>query len=136
MSQIVTLNDIDELIQKEFIPFRKRLTDQFLAKHPHISGIVNSILSNKDNKFGMQVTENGRVVGEYTFHFEALQINNTECGKLDSTIHHPFIGVIKPYTIIERKILEKIIADEPSFQNEPFSAFTKYLPDITIKFLH
>jgi hypothetical protein len=136
MSQTATLSKVDELIKDKFVPFRERIVDRFSEKHPHMSSMISAILANKENKFGMQVTENNQVVGEYTFHFGGMQINNTEYGKLDSAIQHPLMGVIKPYSSIERSALEKIIADEENIKNEPFSAITKYLPEMTIKFLH
>jgi hypothetical protein len=136
MSQTAILSDVDELIKNELVPFRERLVNAFVTKHPHMNSMVSSLLSNKENKFGMQVTENGKVVGEYTFHFGGIRISDTEYGKLDSAIHHPVLGVIKPYGSIERSVIERIIADEENLKNEPFSAIQKYMPDVTIKFLH
>lgn len=136
MSQTATMSNVDALIKDKLLPFRERVVDAFAAKHPHLNTIIGAFLNNKDNKFGMQVTENGQVVGQYTFHFGGIQIDTTDYGKLDSAIHHPFMGVIKPYTVIERSALEKMLADEESMKNEPFTAATKYLPDVTIKFLH
>jgi hypothetical protein len=138
MNQTAALSKVDELIKDQFVPFRERLTEQFAVQHPNMSAVISALLSNKENKFGMQVTENGQVVGEYTFHFKGIHINDTEYGKLDSGIHHPFLGVVKPYSIIERSALEKIMADEPNLQNlqkNLFSGFAKYLPNITFKFL-
>ena len=59
-----------------------------------------------------------------------------ESGKLDSEIHHPFLGIIKPYVSMERHVLEKIIADENNLINDYVPTINKYLPETTIKFLH
>ncbi|MFZ5650166.1 MAG: hypothetical protein ACOY4I_04865 [Bacillota bacterium] len=66
------------------------------------------------------MTENGKAVGEYAFYLDGLYISKVEKGALASEIHHPF-GSIKPYGIIEKSLLEKIIEDEQNVINEPFS---------------
>jgi len=128
------MNEVDALINEKLVPFRKRVVDDLLKKHPHILGMIDKFLAGKNNKVGMRVTENGSTVGEYTFHLNGLQISDVECGVLSSELHLP-IGIIKPYPIIEKSVLEKILNDEQTLINEPFTAIRKYIPDITIKFL-
>jgi len=82
----------------------------------------------------LQITENGKVIGEYTFILDGLYIKDVQSGVLSSEIHHPF-GTVKPYGIIEKRALERMLQDEQGFINEPFSTFRKYMPDITIKFM-
>jgi hypothetical protein len=53
---------------------------------------------------------------------------------LSSEIHTPF-GVIKPYFIVEKSTVEKMIQDEPSFIAHPLATKLKYYPEVTIKFL-
>jgi len=104
------------------------------AKHPYFYSIVNSALAGRKNKVGLQVTQAGKVIGEYTFHLEGLHIENVDIGQLDSGIHHPFLGLVKPYGVIEINAIERILDDE-EFTSELITAFVRYLPDITLKFL-
>ncbi|MDR3599949.1 MAG: hypothetical protein P4L49_05610 [Desulfosporosinus sp.] len=127
------MNEIDALIKEKLVPMVNRVDDALVRKHPHFLGMVDKYLAGNNNKIGMQVTENGSTVGEYTFHLNGLQVSETECGVLSSELHHP-IGIIKPYRIIEKSVLEKMLNDEQDFINEPFTAIRKYMPDITIKF--
>lgn len=135
MNQGTNRSEIDALVKEKLMPMRERVLDGFEKKHPHIFSIINPILGNKKNKFGLQVTENGQVSGEYVLHLGGLRVEDIECGKLDSEINHPFMGVVKPYASIERKTIEKIISDEENLQNDLFPTVAKYLPEITIKFL-
>ena len=135
MGQTATLSEVDALVRDRLLPLRERIVDAFAAKHPHWNTMIGAFLNNKENKAGMQVVENGQIVGQYTFHLTGMRIRDTEYGKLDSAINHPLMGLIKPYLIVERRALEKMIGDEANLTNEPFSTAAKYLPDITFKFL-
>ncbi len=135
MSQAVTLTEVDALVKEKLMPMRNRVLDALQKKHSHLFAVINPIVAGRKNKFGLQVTENGRVVGEYVLHLGGLRVDDVEIGKLDSEVHHPFMGVIKPYASIERQTLEKVVSDESNFENELFATITRYLPDITIKFL-
>lgn len=135
MSQL-TMTDVDTFVKDEFVPFRERLTEALSQKHPQLFSFVSALFTNQGNKFGLQVTENGQVVGEYALHFNGTRITDVESGKLDSEVHHPFLGVIKPYTSIERRVLEKMIADENNLVNDYVPNAIKYLPEVTVKFLH
>ncbi|SPF52386.1 conserved hypothetical protein [Candidatus Desulfosporosinus infrequens] len=127
------MNEVDALIKDKLVPMRKRVIEGLVQKHPHILGMIDMYLTGKNNKIGMRVTENGSTVGEYTFHLSGLQISDVECGVLSSELHHP-LGIIKPYAIIEKNILEEVLNDEQILINELFTATRKYLPNITIKF--
>ncbi|HWR43068.1 hypothetical protein [Sporomusa sp.] len=128
------MTDTDNLIKEKVLPFREKILGVVKEKHPHMYAVANGILSGRKNKAGLQVTQDGKVVGEYTFHLDGIHIESVECGKLDSEIHHPFLGVVKPYGVLEKSAIEKMLEDE-GFSNEMFSALVKYLPDVTIKFL-
>jgi hypothetical protein len=132
-----TMNhDLDKFIEQQFLPFHRQNVDSLIKKHPHLINIVNTILANKDNRAAIQVTHSGKVIGEYTLYLDGLFIVKVDCGRLDSQINHPFLGVVKPYVVVEQVVLEKIVADENNYLNEPFSAVGPYLPDLTIKFLN
>ncbi|OPX90102.1 MAG: hypothetical protein A4E53_01317 [Pelotomaculum sp. PtaB.Bin104] len=128
------MNELDSLIKEKLVPIRKKAVDTLTERNPNIFSVVNHYLSKNNNRVGLRVTENGKTVGEYTFHLDGLQITNVESGVLSSEIHHPF-GVIKPYGIIEKSVLEKMLEDEQDLIDQPFSAIRKYMPDITIKFM-
>ena len=127
------MNEVDALIKEKLVPMINRVDDALVQKHPHILGMIDKYLTGKNNKAGMQVTENGRVVGEYTFHLNGLKVTNVEFGVLSPELHHP-MGIIKPYRIIEQSVLEKMLEDEQEFVNEPLATIRKYMPDVTIKF--
>jgi hypothetical protein len=84
--------DLDKLIMEELVQFRKKVIEAVQERHPGIFAVVNKVLADKENKLGMQVTENGKVVGEYTFILKGIHISNVESGQLVSEIHHPFWG--------------------------------------------
>lgn len=128
------MNGLDRMIEEKLIPLRKKTIDSFAKRHPHIFMVLNGYLSKKNNFAGLQVTENGKVIGEYTFYLDGLYISKIEKGTLSSEIHHPF-GTVKPYGIVEKSVLEQMLADEERLINEPFSTMAKYLPGITIKFM-
>lgn len=133
----VSSTDVDSFVKDELVPFRNRLSEAFSQKNPQLLSSLNALFANQEgNKFGLQVTENGRVTGEYSLHASGWQITDVESGKLDSEVHHPLLGTIKPYVSIERDALEKMIGEENNLLNNYGSTATKYLPEVTIKFLH
>jgi len=128
------MSDVDNFILEKFIPFREAVIDAVKTKHPYVVGVLESILSGKQNSVGFQVTENNQVVGEYTFSLNGIRIENTEVGKLDAKVYHPFLGIIKPCIVTERSAIERAIKD-PEFISEPLSAVSKLLPDLKLTFL-
>lgn len=129
------MNDLDKLIIEQFVPFRERVLTAVREKHPYLLSMINAFLANKENCVGLQVTENGQVTEQYTFYLTGIHVVKTESGKLESEVHHPFMGVIRPYVLIERGIIERMISDEASFSADVFATLPKYLPELTIKFL-
>ncbi|MDF2570987.1 MAG: hypothetical protein K0R55_2591 [Sporomusa sp.] len=128
------MTDTDRLIKEKVLPFREKMIGIIKEKHPYMYSVANNVLSGRKNKAGLQVTQEGQVIGEYTFHLDGIHIESVECGKLDSGIHHPFLGLVKPYGVLERSTIEQMLEDE-GFGSELFSTFAKYLPGVTIKFL-
>lgn len=126
--------DLDTLIKEELVPFREKVLDGVQARHPHIFTAVNTITSGKENRMGLQVLEDGKIVGEYTFNLKGIRIASVDCGTLASEIHHPMLGVIRPYGVVERSQLEQMIKDE-GFFHDLSATVPKYLPGITIKFM-
>lgn len=135
MSQTATNSEVDVLVKEKLIPLKQQLLAAMEEKHPHLFAAINALLANQQNKIGVEVTENGRVVGRYAVHMEGLRVTDVETGKLDSEVHHPFLGVIKPCVSVERRTIEQVIADEQHLRHEPFPFAAKYLPGLTIKFL-
>ncbi|MEG6522412.1 hypothetical protein [Desulfotomaculum sp. 1211_IL3151] len=127
------MTELDLLMKEKLVPMRRRVVNSLTQKHPHIFGMLNHYFSGKNNRVGMQVTENGAVIGEYTFILDGLDIGEVQSGVLSSEIHYP-MGVVKPYGIVERSVLEKMLADEQRFIDEPFTTIREYMPDMTLKF--
>ncbi|MDR7866812.1 MAG: hypothetical protein RIN56_08320 [Sporomusaceae bacterium] len=129
------MTDVDRLVVEGLVPFRNRLTAVFRDKHPYLFGMASAALTGKESKFGVQVTEGGRVAGEYTLHVSGVEITGAEPGKLESGVQLPYAGTIKPYMVIERSGLERILGDEAAIMADPFPAMLKHLPELTVKFL-
>jgi hypothetical protein len=123
----------DKFMQEEFLPFCKRVGDAFEQNHHTLHATFNHFMSGK-NLMGMRLTENGNVLGNYTLVLENAKFSRIDNGVLSSEIHTPF-GVIKPYYILEKSTVEKMIQDELNFIAHPFATKFKYYPEITIKFL-
>ncbi len=131
------ITDIDTFVKNEFVPFRERLVETLSKKHPQLFTFIGALFTNQQgNKFGLQVTENGQVIGEYSLNFNGTKITDVKSGKLDSEIHHPFLGTVKPYVSVERKVLEQMISNEAKIASDPIPTAVQYLPDLTIRFLH
>lgn len=128
------MTEVDLLVAKKFVEFRENVVLAIKAKHPYVFGMMESVFSGKENAVGMQVTENGKAIGEYTFKVKGIHIVDTEIGKLAAEVRHPLLGLIlKPYVVVEKSALEKIINDS-TFMAEPFEAVVRTLPKLTIKF--
>lgn len=126
--------DLDKLIREDLVQFRERVIEAVQKDHPHIFAVIDKLISDKENKIGMQVLENNQVAGEYTFNLKGIHVTSVDSGKMISELHHPMLGIVKPYVIIERSQIEKIINDQEFFRNL-LSAVPKYLPEMTIKFM-
>ncbi len=128
------MSDTDRLITEQVVPFREQILDILKEKHPYFYSVANSVFAGRKIMAGLQVTQDGQVVGEYTFHLDGLHIESVDTGKLDSGVHHPFIGLVKPYGVMEKSVIERFVSDE-GVTTDLMNALVKYLPDITIKFL-
>lgn len=129
----MAMSDTDKFMQEEYLPFCQRTTDAFAQNHHTLYATIKTFLPG-EQRLGMRVTENDRVLGDYTVVMEDAKITRIDSGVLASEIHTPF-GVIKPYVIVEKSTVEKIILDEPNFIAHPFATKFKYYPEMTIKFL-
>jgi len=125
---------VDTLIQDDLVNFRRNLILGFKAQHPNIFVILENMFSGHKNMVGMQVTEDGNVVGKYTLMMDGINVVEAKSGVLDSALHHPLLGVVKPYVTVERSVIETMVKDD-GFKREMFISIAKYLPDVTIKFL-
>lgn len=127
------MNHTDKFMQEEFLSFCKRVGDAFELSHSTLHMTFKRIMSGR-NLVGIRVTENGKVLGDYTLVLDNAKFSNIENGVLSSEIHTPF-GVIRPYYILEKSTIDRMIQDESSFVTHPFATKFKYYPEITIKFL-
>jgi hypothetical protein len=126
---------LDTLIQEDLVIFRRKVIGCFKEQHPHIFSLLENLFSGRKNMVGIQVTEEGSIAGKYTLVMDGINVVEVKSGTLDSALHHPLLGVIKPYVTIERSAIETMIKDE-KFKTEVFSSIAKYLPDFTIRFMH
>lgn len=127
------MTDTDKFMQEEFLAFCKRVMNAFEQNHPTLQAAFSRFISGT-NYMGIRLTEHGNVLGDYTLVLENAKFSRIDSGVLSSEIHTPF-GVIKPYYILEKSTVEKMIQDEPDFIAHPFATKFKYYPEITIKFL-
>ncbi len=127
------MSTTDQFMQAEFLPFYQRTMAAFEKNHAALFAAFRRLVPSK-LRFAIRVTEKDALQGDYTFELDDGKISHIESGVLDSSVHTPF-GVTKPYYIIEKSTLEKMILDEQSFIEHPFTTKFKYLPEITIKFL-
>lgn len=129
------MNDVDILVTQKLVDFREKALEVIRGKHPYLINIIEAAFGNKENRVGLQVTEQGELLGEYTFYTKGIHVVRAEAGKLDSLFKHPLLDLtVKPYAVLEKKTIEEIVNDDRMMQ-EPFQALMKYLPDITIKFM-
>lgn len=128
------MTDVDKLIVEQLVPFREKILDIVKEKHPYVYSFANTIFEGRKSMVGLQVTEDSRVVGEYTFHLTGIRIESVDTGKLDSGVNHPFLGMVKPYGVLEKRVIEKVVTDT-AIADDLRSALLSYLPDITIRFL-
>jgi hypothetical protein len=127
------MSDTDQFMQTEFLSFYQRTMAGFEKNHAVLFATYMHLVPKK-LRFGMRVTDNDTRLGDYTFELADGKISHVETGVLDSTVHTPF-GTAKPYYIIEKSALERMVQDEQAFIDHPFATKFKYLPEITIKFL-
>lgn len=125
---------VDTLIQEDLVNFRRQLIECFKVQHPHLFSIIEHTFSGRKNMLGIQITEDGNIVGKYTLMMDGIHIVEAKSGVLDSAIRHPLLGIVKPYVTVERSVMENMVKDE-RFKTEMFSSVARYLPDLTIKFL-
>ncbi|WP_378952047.1 hypothetical protein [Pelosinus sp. sgz500959] len=125
---------VDTLIQEDLVNFRRNLIECFKTQHPHIFSMLEHVFSGRKNMVGIQVAEDGKIIGKYTLMMDGINVVEAKSGILDSSLHHPLLGVVKPYVTIERSVVEKMVKDD-RFKTEIFTSISNYLPDVTIKFL-
>lgn len=125
---------LDTLIQDDLVNFRREVIGCFKEQHPHIFLILEHMFSGRKNRIGIQVTEDGSIAGRYTLVMDGINVVEVKSGTLESALHHPLLGVIKPYVTIERSAIETMVKDE-QFKTEIFTSIVKYLPDFTIRFM-
>lgn len=128
------MTETDKFVQERFMPFYQRVLDAFKHNHQTLFSLVNSFLSGKKNQIGIRLTEDDKTIGEYTLHLTGASISHLDSNILASEVNTPF-GVVRPYIILEKSTVERMIADEQNFIKDPFGTKMKYFRDTTIKFL-
>ena len=124
----------DNLIKEDFAQFSEKVIDGIKSRHPHMFALINTILSGKENQIGLQLVENGKGAGEYTFNLKGVRIASIDSGNLRSEINASVMHSIKPYVVVELRLLETMIKD-PGFCSDVSLTIPKYLPGLTVKFV-
>jgi hypothetical protein len=126
--------NLNTLIQVDLLNFRRDLLLCFKEHHPQLFAISEKMFSGQKNMLGLQVTEGGKVIEKYTLMMDGINVVEAKSGTLDSSLHLPLVGVVKPYVTIERSVIEKMIKDK-RFMTEMFTVSAEYMPDFTIRFM-
>lgn len=129
------MNELDQLVMERFVSMKTRAVEHFARQHPHLMAVLQRLLGDRENRVGIRVTENGQVAGDYTLHLQGTTITGGESGVLSPELHHPFGIVIRPYVIVERRVLEQMLQEEDELISHPLSAVKKYLPEVTVRFM-
>ena len=131
----VYMNEVDSLVLEKLIPFREELLEVIKTKLPYVFGIAEKLFSDKENFWGLQVFDNGKLQGEYTFKTKGINVAHTESGKLEPLVKHPLVDkFLKPYIILEKNDLIAFLNDQ-SVKKQPIEKLIDFLPSLTIKFL-
>ena len=129
------MNEVDMLVTQRLVDFREKALDAIKEKHPYLITIAETMFANKENRAGLQVTDAGKVIGEYTFYLTGIRITKAEAGILDSLVKHPLLDfTIRPYAVVEKSVIEELVSDD-RITEETIETLMKYLPDITIRFM-
>ena len=126
------MSKTDDFMQNEFLSFYRRALAAFAQNHSSLYATFTHLMPDKF-RFGMRLMDHDELLGDYTIVLDEGKNPHIENGSLTSEIHTPF-GIIKPYYIVEKGTLERMIQDEPAFVAHPFATKFKYLSEITIKF--
>jgi len=128
------MNAVDKFMQEEYMPFYRRVYEAFKQNHPGLFAVIAAGAAGKKHKVGIRVSEGGAVLGDYTLNLDGTDISRLDSGVLASEVHTPF-GIVRPYVIVEKSTVERMIADEENFIKDPFATKMKYAREVTIKFL-
>ena len=129
------MSELNILITEKMVNFRKEALAIFKKEHSIAYPAIDKFLKSWPTKVGMQVTQNGAVVGTYTFILDGIQISEVITGSLEPQFNIPFWGNNKLYGIMERKDIEAMLEDHSLLTKDLFKNAMKYLPMVTIKFL-
>lgn len=124
----------DKLIKEDFVQFSEKVIDGIKARHPHMFALINAFLSGKDSQIGIQIVEDGKFAGEYTFSLKGVRITSIDSGNLRSEFNAMVMNSIRPYVVVELRLLETMIKDQ-GFFNDVSLTIPKYLPGLTVKFV-
>lgn len=126
------MSDLNLLVNQKLVPFKERNLILFSEKFPILYTALCKLLDGRTFKIGFQITENNIVVGTYTLTVNGVHIVHIEAGSLEPELSLPWIGIIKPYVIMEKKDFEESLEETDSFSIE---ILKKYLPKIIFRFL-
>jgi hypothetical protein len=73
---------VDTIIQEDSVNFRRKLIECFKTQHLHVFSLLEHTLSGHKNMIGIQVSDNGNVIGKYTLMLGALNVVEGKSGLL------------------------------------------------------
>lgn len=128
------MSELNALITEKVVDFRKEVLEIFKKHHPVFYAALDRFFKARPVKIGFQVTQDGKVVGDYTFVLEGIQISEVKTGILEPKFEIPFWGDIKLYAVMEKKEIEAMLEDKALLTEHIFKNVIRYLPKVTIKF--
>ena len=128
------MKEMDDLIKQKVLPFREKMLKKFAEQHAVIYTAISTFLGKKRNKVGLQVTAENYIVGSYTFVLEGVNIVEAFVDTLEPAFEVPLLGSLKMYAVMEKKDIEKMLADKDFETGDILTIAMQYLPSVTIKF--
>lgn len=125
---------LDYLILEKYRAMKEIGTKITAEQHPIIYAFLSTLLKGRKGKIGLQIADQGKIIGNYTIFMDGLHIEKIEPDMLEPEIHIPLWGTIRPYSIAERSDMEAILNDHTILSGDIFKNAGKYFPMITIKF--
>ena len=121
----VLMSKLNLLVTQKLVPFKEKNLILFSEKFPILYTALSKLLDGQTCKIGFQITESNIVIGTYTLTINGVHIVHIESGSLDPELTLPWIGMIKPYVIMEKKDFEESLEEPNSFSIEILKKYIK-----------
>ena len=128
------MTTVDQLVKIDLIRLLEQALTALRERNPQLWSMASAMFAGRQSRLGLEITADGKPVGQYTLHLDGMKTSHAEVGKLDPQIRHPLLGTIRIYVSMERAMLEWALTDQ-ALRRDPLPAIGAYLPEITIRFL-